>query len=123
MTNLTEKIQDQFPFITVVVYGNQEYVGIVINQDNNVMSFYDYNILKSEEHKRIFLELGEVWWWESNRLIPINIFLRKEMDPFIYSIKNFSSKDVTVLMGPVVNLHNIMLKRVKRRSVQLIRKR
>ena len=105
MTNLTEKIQDQFPFITVVVYGNQEYVGIVINQDNNVMSFYDYNILKSEEHKRIFLELGEVWWWESNRLIPINIFLRKEMDPFIYSIKNFSSKDVTVLMGPVVNLH------------------
>jgi len=123
MTNLTEKIQYQFPFITVVVYGNQEYVGIVINQDNNVMSFYDYNILKSEEHKRIFLELGEVWWWESNRLIPINIFLRKEMDPFIYSIKNFSSKDVTVLMGPVVNLHNIMLKRVKRRSVQLIRKR
>ena len=123
MTNLTEKIQDQFPFITVVTYGNHEYVGIVINQDNNVTSFYDYNILKSEDHKRVFLELGEIWWWESNRLIPINIFLRKEMDPFQYSIKNFSSKDVVVIMGPIVNLHNIMLKRVKRRSVQLVRKR
>jgi hypothetical protein len=123
MTNLTEKIQDQFPFITVVTYGNHEYVGIVINQDSNVTSFYDYNILKSEDHKRVFLELGEVWWWESNRLIPINIFLRKEMDPFQYSIKNFSSKDVVVIMGPIVNLHNIMLKRVKRRSVQLVRKR
>jgi hypothetical protein len=123
MTNLTEKIQDQFPFITVVTYGNHEYVGVVINQDSNVTSFYDYNILKSEDHKRVFLELGEIWWWESNRLIPINIFLRKEMDPFQYSIKNFSSKDVVVIMGPIVNLHNIMLKRVKRRSVQLVRKR
>lgn len=121
MTNLRENIKDHFPFITVITYGSQEYVGIVINQDNNVTSIYDYNILKGEEHKKYFLELGEVWWWESNRMIPINIFLRKEMDPFRYAIKNFTTKDVKVLIGPVVNLHNIMLKRVKRRSVQLVR--
>ena len=123
MTNLTEKIQDQFPFITVVKYGNSEYVGIVINQDANVTSFYDYNLLKIEEQKRQFLELGEVWWWESNRMLPINIFLRKEMEIFRPAIKNFTTKDVSILMGPVVNLHNIMLKRVKRRSIQMIRKR
>jgi hypothetical protein len=123
MTNLTEKIQDQFPFITVVKYGNSEYVGIVINQDANVTSFYDYNLLKIEEQKRQFLELGEVWWWESNRMLPINIFLRKEMEIFRPAIKNFTTKDVSVLMGPVVNLHNIMLKRVKRRSIQMVRKR
>jgi hypothetical protein len=123
MTNLTEKIQDQFPFITVVKYGNSEYVGIVINQDANITSFYDYNLLKIEEQKRQFLELGEVWWWESNRMLPINIFLRKEMEVFRPAIKNFTTKDVSVLMGPVVNLHNIMLKRVKRRSIQMIRKR
>lgn len=121
MTNLKEKIEDQFPFITVITYGNQEYVGIVINQDTNVTSIYDYNVLKGDEHKKLFLDLGEVWWWESNRLIPINIFLRKEMDPFRYAIKNFTTKDVKVMIGPVVNLHNIMLKRVKRRSVQLVR--
>jgi hypothetical protein len=123
MTNLTEKIQDQFPFITVVKYGNSEYVGIVINQDANITSFYDYNLLKIEEQKRQFLELGEVWWWESNRMLPINIFLRKEMEIFRPAIKNFTTKDVSVLMGPVVNLHNIMLKRVKRRSIQMVRKR
>ena len=123
MTNLTEKIQDQFPFITVVKYGNHEYVGIVINQDNNITSLYDYNLLKIEEQKRQFLELGEVWWWESNRMLPINIFLRKEMEIFRYAIKNFTTKDVNILMGPVVNLHNIMLKRVKRRSIQMVRKR
>jgi hypothetical protein len=123
MTNLKDKIQDQFPFITVITYGNLEYVGIVINQDNNITSIYDYNILKAEEHKKYFLEMGDVWWWESNRMLPINIFLRKEMDIFRYAIKNFATKDVAIIMGPVVNLHNIMLKRVKRRSVQLVRKR
>lgn len=121
MIKLKENIEGHFPFITVITYGNHDYVGIMINQDNNVTSIYDYNILKGEEHKRYFLELGEVWWWESNRMIPINIFLRKEMDPFRYAIKNFTTKDVKVLIGPVVNLHNIMLKRVKRRSVQLVR--
>jgi hypothetical protein len=123
MTNLKDKIQDQFPFITVITYGNLEYVGIVINQDNNITSIYDYNILKADEHKKYFLEMGDVWWWESNRMLPINIFLRKEMDVFRYAIKNFATKDVAIIMGPVVNLHNIMLKRVKRRSVQLVRKR
>ena len=123
MTNLKDKIQDQFPFITVITYGNLEYVGIVINQDNNITSIYDYNILKAEEHKKYFLEMGDVWWWESNRMLPINIFLRKEMEIFRYAIKNFATKDVAIIMGPVVNLHNIMLKRVKRRSVQLVRKR
>ena len=121
MLNLKDKIQDQFPFITVITYGSHEYVGIVINQDNNVTSFYDYNILKGDDHKKYFLEMGEIWWWESNRMIPINIFLKAEMDMFRYAIKNFTTKDVSVLMGPVVNLHNIMLKRVKRRSVQLVR--
>jgi hypothetical protein len=123
MTNLTEKIQDQFPFITVVKYGNQEYVGIVINQDNNITSIYDYNLLKIDEQKRQFLEFGEVWWWESNRMLPINIFLKKEMEVFRHAIKNFTTKDVNILMGPVVNLNNIMLKRVKRKSIQMIRKR
>ena len=118
---LKEQLQDDFPFITVITYGNHEYVGIIINQDNNITSIYDYNILKGDDHKKLFLELGDVWWWESNRMIPINIFLRREMDVFKYAIKNFTTKDVQILIGPVVNLHNIMLKRVKRRSVQLVR--
>ena len=123
MTNLAEKIQDQFPFITILTYGNQEYVCMVINQDNSITSIYDYNILKTDDDKRLFLEMGDTWWWESNRLIPINIYLRKEMEYFKYAIKNFSTKDVAISFGPVVNLHNIMLKRVKRRHVQLVRRR
>jgi hypothetical protein len=123
MTNLIDNTQEQLPFITVLTYGNQEYVCIIINQDTSITSIYDYNMLKNDADKKSFLEMGEVWWWESNRMLPINIFLRKEMNPFKYAIKNFSTKDVSILMGPVVNLHNIMLKRIKRKHVQLVRRR
>jgi hypothetical protein len=123
MTNIKEKLQEQFPFISLLTYGKQEYVGIIINQDQSVTSIYDYDMLKIQTHKKLFLELGEVWWWESNRAIPINIFLRGEMEQFRYAIKNFTTKDVKVLFGPVVNLNNIIIKRIKRKSVQLIRHR
>ena len=78
--------------------------------------------IKSELEQRAFLDLGEVWWWESNRMIPINIFLRGEIEPFRYSIMTMNSKDVRVTIGPCVNLNNLSIKRIKRKSVQLVRK-
>jgi hypothetical protein len=121
MVKLRENIQEQLPFISVLHYGEAEFVGIIINQDQYVTSFYDLAIIKDQEQKSLFLEIGEAWWWESNRQIPINIFLRKEIEPFKYAIKTFNSKDVRILLGPVVNLMNMTLKRVKRKSVQLVR--
>ena len=119
---LTKDIQNNFPFISVVVYGGQEYVGIISNQDQYVTSMYVYTSLKTVEEKQALLELGEVWWWESNRMIPINIFLRNEMEPFKYCLQTMNSKDVKVTIGPCVNLNNLAIKRVKRKNVQLVRK-
>jgi hypothetical protein len=119
---LTKDIQENFPFLSVVTYGGQEYIGIIINQDVTVTSMYVYTDLKSEVEQAAFLALGEIWWWESNRLIPINIFLRSEIEPFKYSITTMNSKDVKVTIGPCVNLNNLSVKRVKRKSVQLVRK-
>jgi len=121
MVKLRDNIQEQLPFISVLHYGEAEFVGIIINQDQFVTSFYDLSIIKTPEEKTIFLDIGETWWWESNRQIPINIFLRTEIAPFKYAIKTFNSKDVRILLGPVVNLMNLTLKRVKRKSVQLVR--
>ena len=121
MVKLRDNIQEQLPFISVLHYGEAEFVGIIINQDQFVTSFYDLSIIKTPEEKTIFLDIGETWWWESNRQIPINIFLRVEIAPFKYAIKTFNSKDVRILLGPVVNLMNLTLKRVKRKSVQLVR--
>jgi hypothetical protein len=119
---LTKDIQENFPFISVVNYGGNEYVGVIANQDQFITSMYIYTSLKTLEEKKMFLDLGEVWWWESNRMIPINIFLRKEMSIFSYCLMNMNSKDVKVTIGPCVNLHNLTIKRVKRRNVQLVRR-
>jgi hypothetical protein len=121
MAKLRDDVTQNLPFISVLNYGNEEYVGIIINQDQYVTSFYDLNALKSDPEKTVFLEIGETWWWESNRQFPINIFCRDQIHPFAYAIKTFNSKDVRVILGPVVNLLNLTLKRVKRKSVQLVR--
>lgn len=123
MVKLTDDIRENFPFISVVHYGGLEYVGIISNQDQFVTSMYNYENLKTEEDKKVFLELGEIWWWESNRTIPISLFLKIEMEPYKYSLMTMNTKDVTVVFGPTVNLHNIAIKRVKRKMIQLVRKR
>ena len=120
---MTDKdlFQKQFPFITCIKTGDEEYVGIIINLDDNVTSIYNYADIRTEVEKQSFLELGESWWWESNRKIPINIFLKAEMIVYRPYIKTFNSKDVEVIFGPVVNLTEIAEKRVKRKSIQLVR--
>lgn len=119
---LLKDIEKNFPYISVVQYGGQEYVGIIINQDQFVTSMYVYTDLKTDLERKRFLDLGDTWWWESNRLIPINIFLRKDVEPFKYCIVTMNSKDVKVSIGPTVNLNNMSIKRIKRKNVQLVKK-
>jgi len=113
--------QETFPFVTCIKSNDIEYVGIVINFDDFVASIYDLSSMRSDQEKQYFLSLGEAWWWESNRKIPINIFLKQELIPYKIYIKTFNSKDVEVLFGPTVNLSEIAEKRIKRKSIQLVR--
>jgi len=119
---ITENFQQNYPFISIINHVSQEYVGIIINQDAQVTSIYDYAAIKTEDEKSKFLELGEIWWWESNRQIPINIFLLKEISHFKYAIKNFSTKDTKLILGPCTSLNDIIVKRIKRKSITLVRK-
>jgi len=119
---LTKDIEENFPFLSVVSYGGNEYIGIISNQDQHVTSMYIFTNIRVDDDKKIFLELGEAWWWESNRMIPINIFLKGEFDRFRYCMMTMNTKDVIVTIGPTVNLNNLALKRVKRKNVQLVRR-
>jgi hypothetical protein len=119
---ISDNIQENFPFISVVNHTDKEYVGIIINQDANITSMYDYQSIRTDEEKQKFIELGEAWWWESNRQIPINIFLNSEIQPLGYCIKNFNTKDVNVILGPCTSLNDFVVKRVKRKSITLVRK-
>ena len=119
---MKKKPTQKFPFLSVVAYGGAEYIGIICNQDISVTSMYIYSNLRNDYDRKLLIDLGNVWWWESNRTIPINIFLKKEIGRLNYSIFTMNSKDVKVSIGPCVNLNNMNLKRVKRKSIQLIKK-
>ena len=118
---MREQFQEKFPFISCVKSNDKEYVGIVINFDDYIASIYDLSMILGEVERTAFLEMGEIWWWESNRKIPINIFLKTEMQVFRPFIKTFNSKDAELVFGPTVNLSEIAEKRIKRKSIQLVR--
>lgn len=118
---MREQFQENFPFISCLKSNDKEYVGIIINFDEYVASIYDLSMIVTPTERNFFLEMGETWWWESNRKLPINIFLKKEMQVFRPFIKTFNAKDVELVFGPLVNLSEIAEKRVKRKSIQLVR--
>lgn len=112
----------KYPFISYVVYGGNEYIGIIQNVDDVLTTVYDFGSLRSEQEKTLFLNLGDQWWWESNRTIPINVFLRQDWSPFRYCLKTMNSRDVVIKFGPYVSLKEIAAKKTKRRSIVLVRK-
>jgi hypothetical protein len=117
-----QQLLKKYPFLTYLVYGGNEYIGVIQNLDEVITTIYDYGALRTLDQKQQFLELAETWWWESNRLIPINVFLKAEWTPFRDVVKTMNSKDVEIKFGPQVSLKEIAAKRSKRRSITLVRK-
>ena len=118
LTNFLEK----YPFFALIRYSDMEYICIVQNQDPDVTTIYDYQSLRTDLHRQLFIALAEQWWWESNRLIPINIFLKEEWAQFRYAAKTLLTKEVCIVAGHAVRLNDLASKRTKRKSVQLVRK-
>jgi hypothetical protein len=117
-----QSLLDNYPFLSYLTYGGNEYIGIIQNIDDVITSIYDYSALRSQEQKKLYLELGEIWWWESNRLVPINIFLKTDWANFRFTLKTFNSKDVELKYGPALSLKEAVQKRTKRRSITLVRR-
>ena len=120
--NIFEKLTEKYPFITLCMYANQEYVGVVQNRDDIVTTIYDFGSVTDQVDKMLFLELASTWWWESNRSIPINIFLRREWDQFRVTLRTFANKDLEILHGPICSLMDIARKKSKRKSITLVRR-
>ena len=117
-----KKLSENHPFITICTYSNQDYVGIIQNRDDSVTTMYDYGAIVQPELRAKFLELGDIWWWESNRSIPINIFLKEEWTIFKPYIKTFNNKGLEIVHGPIVCMTDFTKKRAKRRSITLVKR-
>jgi hypothetical protein len=115
------KVSEKYPFLSIVRYAGVEYIGIVMNQDKLFTTMYNFGDIKEQAEKQLFLELGETWWWESNRSIPINLFLKDEFIQFKIYRLTFTNKTVELLSGPCTSLDNISQKRSKRKSITLVR--
>lgn len=117
-----KKLTENHPFITVLSFANQDYVGIVQNRDDQCTSIYDYGSIAETKIKELFLKLGDTWWWESNRQIPINIFLKEEWTPFKPYLRTFNNKNLIIVHGPVVSLQDLNKRKSKRRSITLVKR-
>jgi hypothetical protein len=115
-------LKERYPFISLCMYAGNEYVGVIQNRDDTVTTIYDFGMLEDADSKTAYLDLANIWWWESNRSLPINIFLREEWDRFRGCLKTFSNRDLTIIHGPVCSLQDITRKKSKRRSITLVRK-
>jgi len=117
-----DQLAEKYPFITLCVYATTEYVGIIQNQDDAITTIYDFGAIQDLETKRRFLELANIWWWESNRTVPINIFLKGDWDIFKPYLRTFTNKDLEILHGPVCSLSEMSRKKSKRKSITLVRR-
>jgi len=117
-----KELSDKYPFVTVVSYAGAEYVGIMQNRDATVTTLYDFGRIVDIKLKTKFLDLANVWWWESNRSIPINIFLRVEWSVFRPYLQTFINKDLVILLGPSISLSDLAKKRTKKKSITLVRR-
>jgi hypothetical protein len=113
---------NRWPFLTHIRYLNKDYYGIVQNSDVNFLHMYVIEANMTPEQKLEFLTCGELYWWGSNRQIPINVFLGSRFRPFREYLKSFSQKEVTVESGPVLCMDTLINRRSKKRTVQLVKK-
>lgn len=113
---------DKFPFLCLCRVGEEEILGIIQNFTTTLASLYVYNVLRTTEDKQEFLELGEEWWWGSNRMLPINLVIGQKFKKFTYSLRTYNVKDFEIIHGEPVSLQNIITKRIKRRQIQLVQK-
>ena len=120
--NIFQKLTAKYPFITLCVYASTEYVGIIQNRDDTITTIYDFGNIQNPELKRLFIDLANTWWWESNRSIPINIFLKQEWEPFRGYLRTFSNKDLDIIHGPICSLLDISRRKSKRKSITLVRR-
>lgn len=116
------KLTKNHPFITVCAYAGQDYVGIVQNRDEVVTTIYDYGSIIDSVLRERFLELGDTWWWESNRLVPINMFLKEEWIVFRPYLRTFNNKSLAIVHGPICSMLELAKRKSKRKSITLVKR-
>ena len=112
------------PFINEIVLKNEKtkelytVEGIIMNQTLKITGIYDFSKM-SEEEKESLIKLGKYWWSESNRQIPINVFLFNDLLPFEKYMVNFKNQYIEEIKGHVVQLYKIIPTKIELKNKKL----
>jgi hypothetical protein len=87
-----------------------------------VTTIYDYGAIIQNDLRENFLILGAIWWWESNRLIPINMFLKNDWNIFKPYIRTFNNKSLVIIHGPICSIGDLSKRKSKRKSITLVKR-
>ena len=89
-----------------------------MNQTLKITGIYDFSKM-SEEEKESLIKLGKYWWSESNRQIPINVFLFNDLLPFEKYMVNFKNQYIEEIKGHVVQLYKIIPTKIELKNKKL----
>ncbi|MCS7316774.1 MAG: hypothetical protein NZZ41_00425 [Candidatus Dojkabacteria bacterium] len=115
-------LSNKYPFLTFFNYAENDYIGIIQGYEEKFLSFYVYNYINDDKLKKLFLKFGEIWWWESSRNYPINLFLKGKFDIFNQYLKIFNKKGVNFICGPTFLDIKIFGKPSKRKQIIFLKR-
>ncbi len=114
-----EVIRDTYPFFSILVLKNGTQVaGIIQNSTPTFVWIYQFDEIQKSQRKT-FLDHGRTWWNQSDRTIPIEVFIGTEFDVFRPHLKGHPRKNIESVHGHLVDLGETFRKRIKRRIVSI----
>lgn len=109
----------QFPFLSIVTIKNQEYLTVIDIQTKTKTAMYMIKDITCKSKLNDFFDICATWWWQSNRNIPLSLFMRTELEEFNRYRRVFVNKALTLNEGHVVSLNHLQTTRIKRKNVVL----
>lgn len=106
------------PYVTVLEHDGNIYYGIIKIKSKQYTTLYCFHLME-ESHQKDLLDLADTWWWQSNRSIPICLFMQEEMEIYENYTHRFNTDSVTFISGPAISLSDLPTKRIKRRNITL----
>lgn len=114
-----EDIKQNFPFMSYINIGDKNILCLIQNIDEKLISYYNFEEITDMDDLKEFLRLANLWWYGSNRKLPINLFIGEEIKRFNMYIRHMSNKNVTVEFGPSTSLLDLIPKKPKKKNIQV----
>lgn len=118
--NALEVIREMYPFFSILVMRDGHQVpGIIQNSSSSLVWLYHFEEISTPALRKQFLDYGKLWWNQSDRSIPIEVFIGTDFDIFRPHLKGHPRKNIDTIHGHMVDLGETFRRRIKRKIVSV----